>query len=213
MKFNKVLGELKERLREDTRNKYLPRNPIRQFLLKEFFEKLEGLVKEIEPRNLLEIGCGEGIVSFFLRERLPAVEVIAGDFDAMALEVATALLGPNFIVRFDGRAVPFKDKSFDLAMAIEVIEHLREPEKMVKELERVSRKAIIISVPEMPFYQLSNLLLLKNLRRFGEHKGHLVKFNRGRLFSLIKRHIPEGSDIEIHRSFPWLIARVRIHSI
>lgn len=45
-------------------------------------------------------------------------------------------------------SLPFKDKAFDIVTCFEVLEHMREPKRSIEELCRVSKKVIIISVPE-----------------------------------------------------------------
>lgn len=38
--------------------------------------------------------------------------------------------------------LPFKDKSFDVVFAFDIIEHVKDPEKLVMEVERVSRRSV-----------------------------------------------------------------------
>ena len=48
----------------------------------------------------------------------------------------------------------FKDNSFDCVIALEVLEHTKNPVKAMQELRRVAKKQIIISVPNEPFFTL-----------------------------------------------------------
>lgn len=56
----------------------------------------------------------------------------------------------------------FKDESFDSAVMLEVIEHLKNPEKAIKEIHRVLKKngQIIISTPNVDIAWKNNLVCL-----------------------------------------------------
>jgi len=46
----------------------------------------------------------------------------------------------------DCRMLPFRDKSFDVAISVSVIEHINNPELMLREMCRVARKVGIVTV-------------------------------------------------------------------
>jgi ubiquinone/menaquinone biosynthesis C-methylase UbiE len=52
---------------------------------------------------------------------------------------------PNF-VRADAQDLPFKDKEFDTAVLAEILEHVPDPVKALKEAKRVAKK-VVITVP------------------------------------------------------------------
>ena len=67
---------------------------------------------------------------------------------------------PNF-VRCTAEYLPFKDKSFDIVNASEVLEHIINPPMLIEEMKRVSKELVTIDVP--------------NLRRFfAEENPHHV---------------------------------------
>jgi len=99
--------------------------------------------------------------------------------------------------------LPYKDNSFDLVICTEVLEHLEEPTKAFKEMLRVSKKYLIISVPNEPFFMLSNFLRGKNLSRFGNDKGHI---NHWSVLTLKKYLEKNGLKVKKARfPFPWII--------
>jgi SAM-dependent methyltransferase len=51
------------------------------------------------------------------------------------------------------KPLPFEDNSFDIVTALDVLEHLNNPHEALKELFRISRKAVFISLPNLYYIQ------------------------------------------------------------
>lgn len=90
------------------------------------------------PHAVLEVGVGDGVVANYIKRNtdiMYSTVDIADDVDADVIGSVTAL--------------PFQDKSFDIACAFEVLEHLpfETIDTSLSELARVARKRVIISVP------------------------------------------------------------------
>lgn len=94
-------------------------------------------VTSLPVESLLEIGIGNGIVSAGLRQM--GYKVTTCDFDAS--------VQPDVVA--DVRHLPLPDQSQDLVMACQILEHLpfEEFETTLRELMRVSRKYVLISLP------------------------------------------------------------------
>jgi SAM-dependent methyltransferase len=90
-----------------------------------------------KPKTVLEIGVGCKLVYNHLKEI--GIKVTSLDINKN--------LKPDYIG--DIRKLPFKNNSFDTVCAFEVLEHIpfNDFEKSLKELKRVSKKNIIISIP------------------------------------------------------------------
>jgi ubiquinone/menaquinone biosynthesis C-methylase UbiE len=112
---------------------------------------------DLKPKNILEIGIGPGIMAGFLRKQ--GKKITTCDFDKS--------LKPDVVA--DIRKLPFKNKSFNLVMAFQVLEHLpfKESLKALREMKRVSSRYVFISVPytSLVFYGYSKLIPF--LRAFG----------------------------------------------
>ncbi len=95
------------------------------------------LVKKIKPKKVLEIGVGNKTTSNYLKQR--GINITTCDFDEK--------LKPDFVA--DIRNLPFKNNSYDLVMACEIIEHIpwKDIPKALSELQRVSKKNVLISIP------------------------------------------------------------------
>jgi SAM-dependent methyltransferase len=154
------------------------------------------------PRRILEVGCGEGIVLATLAARLPGTRLDGLELDETALEEARARCPRATLVRGDACAVPFEDRSFDLVVCLEVLEHLPEPARALRELRRVARAGCLLSVPHEPFFRLGNLLRGKNVARLGDPTDHLQHWG-GREFATFC-----GRELAVRvrtSAFPWLI--------
>jgi len=83
--------------------------------------------------RILNIGCGEDPVG------LSAFNCVNVDIDRWNI--------PNF-VQADAHKLPFQNKSFDCVVLGDILEHVLDPRKVLLEACRVSRKKVIITVPE-----------------------------------------------------------------
>ena len=95
------------------------------------------LTRKLNPKTILEIGVGNKTVSNYLKQH--EYDVTTCDFDKK--------LEPDYVA--DIRKLPFEDNSFDVAVACEILEHLpwNDVDKALKELCRITKKYVIISVP------------------------------------------------------------------
>lgn len=96
-------------------------------------------IQGVGIKTILEVGIGNGLVSDYLKKRGNAVYSL--DFDRR--------IGPD--VEGDVRALPFKESAFDVVVAFEVLEHIPNEmfEQAIMELARVSKKRVIISLPDV----------------------------------------------------------------
>src|SRR3989344_8796792 len=95
-------------------------------------------VKEFEgAKEILEIGPGNKIVHDLLKKF---------GFLVKTLDINEEV-NPDYLAPAD--ALPVPDKSFDLVMAAEVIEHLpfEKLDKILFEIKRLARKGAVISLP------------------------------------------------------------------
>jgi ubiquinone/menaquinone biosynthesis C-methylase UbiE len=103
-------------------------------------------------------------------------------------------------------ALPFGDGSFDAALCLEVLEHLDHPAEAVRELARVARRAVVLSVPHEPYFRIGNVLRGKHLDAFGNHPEHVQHWNFRTFRSFLAPWVREA---ELMEAFPWIVARCR----
>jgi ubiquinone/menaquinone biosynthesis C-methylase UbiE len=102
-------------------------------------EKVAEIIRRIhrgEIKNLLVVGCGEGIEAAILAQKLDAKVVgidIEDNFDKEALKFAALETG-------DAENLLFKDETFDFVFSYHALEHIQNPKKALKEIHRVLKK-------------------------------------------------------------------------
>lgn len=98
------------------------------------------LVREVAadgwaPRKILDLGCGTGSSIDFFKKVFPAGEWIGVDIE-VSPEVSQRTRQDAAFVTFDGVHIPFENRHFDLVYSNQVFEHVRHPERLLKEVSR-----------------------------------------------------------------------------
>lgn len=189
-------------------SKHTSGNPLQRLLLDHFHHKAATLLGQVvpAPRHILDAGCGEGFAMRAVLENSTA-EIVGLDGSAGAVQLAENLNPGRRFAAGDLYALPFPDRSFDLVICMEVLEHLHEPRRGLRELIRVSGGWLLLSVPNEPLFRGANFLRGKNLRAWGNDPGHLNHWSFGGFRRFLA---PECTVIVAGTSFPWSLALCRV---
>lgn len=190
-------------------DKYGSGNPLVRRLMAGFHAALDEIWPFVPPESVLDVGCGEGVMARDWAERLGEGRVVGVDLDHPGLRQHWATHGaPNLEFRVaDAASLPFRDGEFDLAAAIESLEHVPQPEATLAEMARVARRHLLVSVPREPLWRMANVARGAYVRSFGNTPGHLNHWSRGSFRSLLERY---GSVEAVRSPFPWTLALVRL---
>jgi SAM-dependent methyltransferase len=182
-------------------SKYQNKNPIHQFFLQRFLSHIPKVVKETGARTILDAASAQGYVMGYLHERIPDLTFTGVDLDREALEEAR-MLHP-YAEFFEGDITTYTHlRPVDLVLALEVFEHIPEPERAFKNLARVDSKFFLFSVPHEPWFRIMNFLRGRHWRRLGNHPEHINLWSKRRF----KRDLgPYFKIIGDYSSFPWII--------
>ena len=103
--------------------------------------------------------------------------------------------------------LPFADGEFDVASAIEVLEHVPDPEHTVAEMARVASGWLLVSVPREPLWRGLNMARGAYMKDLGNTPGHLNHWSKRSFVALLSRH---GAVVQARTPFPWTMLLVRL---
>jgi 2-polyprenyl-3-methyl-5-hydroxy-6-metoxy-1,4-benzoquinol methylase len=191
----------------NTYDKYGSTNPVVKRLMRGFDGALDELWARAAPGSVLDVGCGEGIVTERFAERLGDGRAVGVDLDDPKLRAEwEARDRPNLEFRtLDGPELPFEKDEFDVACALEVLEHVPDPERTLAEMVRVARRHVIVSVPREPLWRALNMLRGAYVRDLGNTPGHVNHWSRGAFLDFVNEH---GRIEAVRSPFPWTMLLV-----
>lgn len=191
--------------------KYADGNPVTRTLLRRFLAEIDVAVTELAPSSLLDVGCGEGVVTERLAQLLPDATVVGLDADdaRLAAEWERRRQGNLSFRVGSGYELPYDADSFDLVCAMEVLEHVERPGDVLAELARVSRRAVLVTVPREPVWRIAHMLAGRDLRRLGNTPGHINHWTSRSFTRLVS---PYGSVERVRRPFPWTAVVVDVRA-
>jgi 2-polyprenyl-3-methyl-5-hydroxy-6-metoxy-1,4-benzoquinol methylase len=193
----------------NTYDKYGSTNPVVRRLMGSFERTLDELMARAEPRSLLDVGCGEGVLVHRWAQSLPGRRVVGIDLEEESIQDGWAQRqAPNLEYRtMPAEDLPFADDEFDLATAIEVLEHVPDPEHTLAEMARCAERHLLVSVPREPLWRMLNMARGAYLGELGNTPGHLNHWSKRSFAHLLAQH---GEVAELRSPFPWTMLLVRL---
>ncbi len=182
-------------------DKYGTKNPIARALMGGFLSAASDLYRRAAPRRVLEVGCGEGRLAHHLVTSGPAPDA----FEACDVSIDRVAPGLHPLIRFQQASIyelPFEDRSFDLVVCCEVLEHLEDPAQGLAEVARVSGRHVLLSTPREPIWRVLNLLRGKYLAHLGNTPGHVQHWSGSGLGRFAEREL---RIVERRNPLPWTV--------
>lgn len=102
----------------------------------------KGLANLISPlcadnSRILDVGCDDGVLSYMLIKKNHSLAI-----EGVDIQSHRSAKIPRKI--YDGKKIPYKDKQFDIIMAVDVLHHTRDIGSLLKEMKRVTKKYVLI---------------------------------------------------------------------
>jgi SAM-dependent methyltransferase len=186
------------------KSKYETGNPIQRWLVERFLSSAATALRSTGKRQIVEIGCADGYVYAFLQARLGVPFDYAGyDVDGAAIVLAKQRYPEIHFEQGDiyGLAV-----RAEIVLCLEVLEHLSNPERALRQLAAMDADDFIVSVPHEPWFALGNLARFRHLATFGNRPNHVNHWGKATFRQLLAPHFDIVQD---YSSFPWIMYLLR----
>jgi SAM-dependent methyltransferase len=134
------------------------------YFYRKYRDEVLARVVGVRGRDILEVGCGEGMM--FDGTPMHPIQM-----DVSMTRAQRAAGKCPFLLCADGYQLPFRDASFEIVLLIAVLEHTRQPWRMLAEAQRVLKpggRAIMV-VPNDVTMSAGRLLLGKFPIRYPDH--------------------------------------------
>lgn len=192
-------------------DKYESRNPLVRKIMRGFSDALDDMVRQVAPKDIHELGCGEG--HWVLNWRRQGMSARGSDFSEKIISLAqenaiSAQLDASIFTVRNIYDVTRKADSADLIVCCEVLEHMSDPLAGLQALQRITQSHIILTVPREPIWRALNMARGAYLKHLGNTPGHVQHWSTRGFVALVERHF---DVVAVKTPLPWtmLLCRAR----
>jgi SAM-dependent methyltransferase len=136
---------------------------------------IENLIRPLAFKTVLDVGCGQGSLLGELRAKFPHIQPAGMDLSGKAIDLARRRVPKGEFFAGDLTREPLNDK-FDLVICSEVLEHIPDDIRAMRNLARMTGKYLVVSAPQ------------GCMRRFEAAVGHVRNYAYGELVGKLKQN-------------------------
>lgn len=186
----KTAAQLHSSVPPDWYHQSIKQDPLQRYWHGRRFEEVGNLIESADM--VLDIGSADGVFTSEIAKKTKARKVIGIDVLKTSVAWANKHWKKNKKIRFqvgDIHDLKFKANSFDAIFALEVLEHVFEPEKALREIKRVLKKGgyAIFLVPSENLVFKTVWFLWHFYGRMVWEDTHVQQFSNNSLTSLSKQ--------------------------
>jgi 2-polyprenyl-3-methyl-5-hydroxy-6-metoxy-1,4-benzoquinol methylase len=147
---------------------------------------MRAMVPSSPPLRILDVGCGTGLNASHLVQA--GHRIVGIDLSSVAIEKCRERGFEAVLCDIDSEPIPYKDETFDLAYASDVVEHCADTAGFLRELHRVLKPGgmLLLSTPNSAFWVYRILGLLGLTASEYQHPGHIRFFSIRNLSAAIE---------------------------
>ena len=192
----------------DYGSKYAHASLPERLVLGNFFRTAGAMIRRLDIASALEVGCGEGYSTRRLSRLLPpGTRFEASDVEQRLVD-ATRAQNPAVPVSSESiYRLQRETNAVDLVICLEVLEHLENPAAALRELTRVSRRYLLLSVPREPLFRAINMARLKYVKALGNTPGHIQHWSASQFQRLVAHY---AEPVKTRRPVPWTLVLARV---
>ncbi len=118
-------------------------HPVVKAFAQQRVEFIGKILNSWQPKNALDVGCGDGFGMFYMRSIIGTIHGCDGSAKMLKANPTHA----TYLTQCDAYALPWKDNSFDLVYCWELLHHVAEPSRVIREMVRVAARCVLICEP------------------------------------------------------------------
>lgn len=191
---------------EGNKEKHLSKNLLLRLLMQKFNRDVVKTISRCNPKTVFDMGCGEGFTTRAIADAFPDARITAVDGEREYVDYALKhSRRPNISYAVgDLFALDAPDTYlYDCVIANEVLEHLEDVPRALERLTHLSKRFVLVSVPNEPWFRIGNFLRGKYVLAFGNTPGHINHWTRSGLRRLAEQY---GTVVCLKTSTFWNIA-------
>lgn len=107
------------------------------------------MARKAAPESLLDVGCGEGYATGLVLPSVSRGISVGVDLSELRLTRCRERCPGVALLKASALELPFPDKSFDMVLSTELLEHLPDDTPAIEDFLRVARRYLLVSVPNV----------------------------------------------------------------
>ena len=187
--------------------KYKTRNPIGRLLLSNFDKTIASFIREMQPTNVLEVGCGEGHITNIILQNSCA-EIEALDISDSIIQEAKQNVDSERVVFRKQSIYTLSNSSKEAEMVVccEVLEHLEDPIQGLNNLHATAKPYALLSVPREPIFRAMNFIRGAYITSWGNCPAHLQHWSKRGFINLVSQQF---DILAVASPLPWTVLLLR----